>query len=125
MSRYQQLGDLQDLDQAIGLQLRLVSLTSDEDAYKSSFLDHLAIAYIRRFEHGRDEKDLDQAISKLSQSISLHFDDDLGLLEPLISISGAYIYRFQLNGQPDDINKAIEAGVRARRLTPSGHTNQL
>ncbi|KAG8753273.1 hypothetical protein FRC12_011602 [Ceratobasidium sp. 428] len=125
MSRHKQLGDLQDLDQAIGLQLQLVSLAPNDDANKPIFLDNLGRAYIQRFEHGHCEQDLDQAISKLSESITLYLNENQELSAPLISISGAYIYRFQLNGQHDDIDKAIEAGIRARRHTPSGHTSQL
>lgn len=107
--RFERLGDLRDINNAIERQIEAVSVAPDTHEDKSGMLNNLGNAYHRRFEQQGDLPDLSKAIECQIQAVSLAPDarsEKPGLLNDLGS---AYQCRFERLGDFSDINKAIES----------------
>lgn len=108
--RYQQLGDAEALDSAIGHLRLVVEQTSPEHPEFSTALVGLAEALQLRFRRKRNRADVDEVIGRLG---------DLDFEKPSsFNVLGlAFLARYQEFGQKHDLDMAIANTEAALRLT--------
>ena len=71
VTRFECLGDIDDLDEAITVQQQAFGLTPDHHPHKAGRLDNLRISLLTRFARLGDIGDLDEAITVQQQAVRL------------------------------------------------------
>ncbi|KAG8737444.1 hypothetical protein FRC10_008179, partial [Ceratobasidium sp. 414] len=130
-NRFERLGNLLDIDQAIMYSQQAVLLALDDDEDKPFWLNSLGNCLQRRFEHLGSLADINMAI--LNENLDLkHRSANLALQERcgylklgLINDLGiAYQTRFTHSGEIADIDAAIQYKNQLALLTPEGHVTR-
>ncbi|KAG9123070.1 hypothetical protein FRC07_000269, partial [Ceratobasidium sp. 392] len=124
LRRFEQLGDLADIDKAIECHTQSVQLSPDGHPDMPSHLSNLGNSWLRRFERLGDLADIDKAIECLSQSVQLTPDGHSDMPCLLSNLSNSWSCRFERLECLNDINTATECGVRAVQLIPEGHADR-
>ncbi|KAF8718912.1 kinase-like protein, partial [Rhizoctonia solani] len=120
-SRFERLGELDDLETAIQYQTHALELTSDSHPDLPHWLDRLALSQRARFRRLGDLKDLNMAIDYASRALSLTPDSHSDLPSRFANLGITYNDRFEHLGEPGDLKKAIEHQSHAVSSTPDGH----
>ena len=122
--RFQELGQLVDLDRAISLLNDFVQLIDDNDPNRYHWLLKLAMSYSIRFGQFDQLSDLTESISTLEDILPLCPNDN-ARAGSLNNLGHLLRKRFERLGDLDDIEKAISALEDAVRLTPDDpHTDK-
>jgi tetratricopeptide (TPR) repeat protein len=121
LGRFQELGQLVDLDRAISL---FVQLTEDNHSNRLYWLPKLAMSYSIRFGRFDQLSDLTKSISTLDEILPL-CPNDYARAGSLNNLGHLLRKRFERLGALDDIERSISALEDAVRLTPDDpHTDK-
>ncbi|KAF7372930.1 hypothetical protein MSAN_00499700 [Mycena sanguinolenta] len=124
LSRFQQLGDVHDLNQCILKFGAAVALTLDGHQHKPAFLNNLGNALHSRFEQLGDLNDLNQSIWKCQAAMALTPDGHSSKMSQLNNLGNSLLSRFEQLGDPHDLNESIVRYEAAVALTPDGHPSK-
>jgi len=124
LRRFERLGDLADLDEAITAKQQAVHLTPDGHLDKPARLNNLGISFICQFERFGDLASIDEAITATQQAVRLTPDDHPNKTTYLHNLGTSFQRRFEHLGDLTDINEAITAKRQAVCLTPDGHPDK-
>ncbi|QRV96044.1 CHAT domain protein [Ceratobasidium sp. AG-Ba] len=122
--RFERLGELVDIDQAIGYQSRAVKLTPDGDTQRPGRLINLGNSWQRRFERLGETGDINQAIECMSQALELFAEGDSQKPICFSNLGNSFLLRFKRFGETVDIGQAIEYHVQAVNLTSYAHIDK-
>ncbi|KAF5369560.1 hypothetical protein D9758_002654 [Tetrapyrgos nigripes] len=120
-SRFDRLGNREDLERAIALQHCVVNLTSDSHPHKPIFLNNLGASLATRFHHHGTLEDLELAITLISHAVDLTPDGHSDKPTYLKNLGDAFEARFDRSGELEDLQKAIALEHRSASLIPDGH----
>ncbi|TDL20387.1 TPR-like protein [Rickenella mellea] len=122
--RFEQLGEISDLNEAISCLERAARLAPVEGPLSSEILDHLGMA-IREGLDGAEIPDINKAMLVFEHAV-----DNMANIHPakprqLDNFGVSLISRYRRYGERPDLDKAISSFERAVSLTPDGHPDQL
>ena len=120
-SRYEQLGDIDDLNKALVLDREALSLCPPGHRHRPMSLNSLAVNLSARYEELREIDDLNEAIVFGRQALSLcpsgHPNRSMFLSNLAVHLSS----RHKQLGEIDNLNEAIVLDREALSLRPPGH----
>ena len=122
--RFEQFGDLADLQMAISLLETSVRSTSVPDHRGAEQLTGLGMAFVHRFRSLGELGDLEKAISRYGGALEFTPDghpDKPGRLNSLVT---CFLMRFERLGELSDLERAISSARSAVELTPDGHPSK-
>ena len=120
-SRFQQLGRVEDLEDAISSHHEALSLPPPGHPSHPSSLDNLAIALSARFEQLGRIEDLEDAISFHREALALcSFGHPLRFYS-FMNLATALFNRFKQLGRMEDLEDAISSHRKALTLHSPGH----
>ena len=123
LTRFQETGDLQDIDRAISHYQKAVEPTPSGDADLPDYLSNLGSSYVLRFEHVGDLQDIDHAIFHHQRAVESTPSGHVDLPDHLNNLGTSYLQRFEHKGDFQDLDYAITYHQRAVDSTPSAHAN--
>ncbi|KAG1883944.1 CHAT domain-containing protein [Suillus subluteus] len=121
------LGNEEDLDQAIALQREVLVLHPVSHTDWSSSLNNLANLLSSCFKHRGNDEDLDQAIALQMEALALHPVSHTGRFLLLHNLANQLSSRFEHQGNDEDLDQAIALCRQALALCPplNNLANQL
>ena len=122
--RFQQLGSLPDLEEAISNLSLAVNLTDDGHLRKPAFLSNLGLAQQTRFKHLGNLSDLENAIWNEAKAVDLTDDGHPDKPTYLSNLGNAQQTRCNRLGNLFDLENAILNNVKAVDLTDDGHPDK-
>ncbi|KAB5589202.1 hypothetical protein CTheo_7360 [Ceratobasidium theobromae] len=122
-SRFERLGNLEDIDDSIRWLNGAGSLTNEDPSNKDlpDVLTSLGISHIDRFDFLGEVEDLEKAIKYSSLAVSLTPEHHPNIHMMTGHLGLAYQTRFERFGELEDINSAIDYLYRAVSFLPDGH----
>ena len=117
LGRFQEFGQLPDLDRAISLLDDVLRFTQDNDPNRFFWLLQLAMSYSIRFHHLDQLSDLTKSISTLEDTLPLCPNDN-ARAGSLNNLGHMLRTRFERLGNLGDIERSVSALEDAVRLTP-------
>ena len=123
-ARFDRLGDLSDLKQAISRHGDAVALTPDGHSDKPRCMNNLGNSFFIRFERLGELSDLEQAISSHRDAVDLTFDSHPNKPGRLNNLGLSFFTRFRRLGELSDLEQAISSHRDAVDLTPDGHPDK-
>ncbi|KAF5340523.1 hypothetical protein D9758_015816 [Tetrapyrgos nigripes] len=123
-SRFERLGELGDIENAIQFQQQAVDITPDGHASKASRLNNLGIAFQSRFERLGELGDIENAIQFQQQAVDITPDGHASKASQLNNLGIAFQSRFERLGELGDIENAIQFQQQAVDITPDGHASK-
>ncbi|KAF8182738.1 CHAT domain-containing protein [Mycena galopus ATCC 62051] len=122
LKKFDQLGDPNDLDEAIRLHRKALALRPQPHPNRSDSLNNLANTVLTRSEQGGDSNDVDEAITFLTEALTLCVSPhDPVRGSSLTNLGNAVLTRFYMWGNPADIDEAIKLQREALALRPFPH----
>ncbi|KZP34252.1 hypothetical protein FIBSPDRAFT_2784 [Athelia psychrophila] len=121
LMRFQQLGDLADLENAVANLQQAVALTRDGHPDKAARLKNVGISYDLRFERFGDLADLEKSVASLQQAVALTPAGDPRKAVRLTNLGVSYGTRFKRFGDLADLENSVASLQQAVALTPNGH----
>ncbi|KAK0474433.1 CHAT domain-containing protein [Armillaria novae-zelandiae] len=118
--RFNFSGDSRDLDQAIELGNRAVTLADGDQDDQLSLFSHLSRSYLRRFNSLGNLDDLNSAVSAAEFVVSVSAEGSYLKANSLHHLALCLYQRFERLGELSDIESAIKMGRLAFSLTPEG-----
>ncbi|KAJ6572878.1 CHAT domain-containing protein [Mycena vulgaris] len=106
-SRFEQEGDVRDLNEAIKLYREAVAFHTLPDPDDAT-LNNLAAALLARFRQLGDSEDLDNAIKLHQEVVALHETAHPNHYAHLYNLALALETKFERYGDPDDLNTVIQ-----------------
>ncbi|KAJ7114259.1 CHAT domain-containing protein [Mycena epipterygia] len=122
--RFERLGGLNDLNQAVLRLEAAVNLTQDGHPDKCSWLHNLGKSLLQRFERLGDLNDLDQAVLTFEAAVTLTPDGHLHKPSLLNGLGGLLLCRYKRLGGLNDLNQSVLRLEAAVTLTPDGHLDK-
>ncbi|KAF9070245.1 TPR-like protein [Rhodocollybia butyracea] len=122
--RFEQRGELADIDKAINFLEMSVELTPDGDPDKPSSLSALGSAFQSRFRHLGRHTDIEEAIRYKQQAVDLTPDGHSDKPSWIANLGITFQSRFERFGNLEDIEQAIRLKQQALTLTPDGHPDK-
>jgi hypothetical protein len=119
--RFEQLGNLPDINESIERLQAAVNLISNDHLNKPGYLSNLGNSFVRRFERLGKVDDLDNAILSNKTAVDLMFDGHPGKSALLHNLGGSLQVRFDRFGNTADLNNTILSYQAAIDLTPDSH----
>ncbi|KZV60225.1 hypothetical protein PENSPDRAFT_760127 [Peniophora sp. CONT] len=123
-SRFERVGELEDLEAAILVRRRAVDLTPDGHPNKPHYMNNLGGALRIRFQRVGQLTDLEAAISVQRRAVELMPDGHPDKPLCMDNLGGSLQIRFERVGELGDLEAAISAQRRAVNLTPDGHPDK-
>ncbi|KAJ7191216.1 TPR-like protein [Mycena pura] len=121
LDRFEQLGDLADLNKSVLIEEFLVKHTPDDHPDKLLRLSSLGMTLSVRFEHLGDLADLNRSISTQEAAVLLTLDDDPSKPGRLNNLAITLKDRFKRFDDLADLKRAVSKSEHAIRLTPKDH----
>ncbi|KAI9574317.1 CHAT domain-containing protein [Boletus coccyginus] len=125
LHRFEQFGDLIDLQQAITVLEELVRCISIWDCRFTAVRGNLGKALLYRFNRIGELSDLEDAISLQRDAVELTPHGHPDKPARLNNLGNSFLTRFQRVGEPSDLEDAISLQRDAVELTPYGHPDKL
>lgn len=122
--RYEQEGQMDDLETAIGHFNIAVSMISREHPWHSAGLDFLAIAVLARFKRLGQIEDLDEAIGHFRGALVLRPPGNPYRANALNNLAKGLVEQFDETGRMEDLDEAISHNRSVLVLRPPGHPNR-
>ncbi|KAG9090580.1 hypothetical protein FS749_000443 [Ceratobasidium sp. UAMH 11750] len=119
--RFEHLGNLSDIQNAIIYLTEAVSLTPDGHVEKPVRLSSLGNSYEQQFTRSGEILDIDRAVEHLSRAVLLDSEERPGMSHRLYHLGSSYHTRFGRLGDISDIDKAISHLNHAISLSPGQH----
>ncbi|KAJ6548811.1 CHAT domain-containing protein [Mycena capillaripes] len=123
--RFEELGDVNDINEAVAIQKEAIGLTPDEDTNKPAMLNNLGNSLELRFQRFGGLLDLNESISTRRNAVQLTPDGHPTKLAWLSYLGNVLQLRFQRLGDLDDLNESISKHKTAVELTPDGHPSKF
>ncbi|KAI9571847.1 CHAT domain-containing protein [Boletus coccyginus] len=123
-SRFQQLGTLSDLDEAVTLQRNALELCAQGHAGRPFLLGTLAISLHSRFEQLGSLSDLDEAVALNRNSSELRPQGHPHRVFSLGHLAGSLHSRFLYLGALSDLDEAVALARNALELCPQEHAHR-
>ncbi|THU80982.1 TPR-like protein [Dendrothele bispora CBS 962.96] len=123
--RFERLGKLRDLENAIHVKQQAVDLTPDGNANKAASLNNLGISFSQRYECLGELGDIENAIHVNRQAVDLTPDGHVNKAALLNNLGNAFSCRFERLGELRDMENAIHVKQQALDLTPDGHAHKV
>jgi tetratricopeptide (TPR) repeat protein len=120
-TRYEQLGDMKDLEKAIASHQQALDLDPPGHPHHSLSLDNLGSTLMTRYEQLAEMKDLEQAIVCHQQALDLHPPGHPGHSVSLNSLGFALHARYGQLGGIKDWEQSIVCHQQASDLCQPGH----
>jgi tetratricopeptide (TPR) repeat protein len=121
LRRFEQLGNLADLDGAVSSLQGAIDLTPEGHP---ACLDNLGISLLTRFKLFGTMADLDSAISSQQRAVDLAPEGHPNRTRCLDNLGNSLRVRFERLGAMTDLDSAISSQHEAVGLTPKGDPNQ-
>lgn len=122
-SRYERLGQLSDINDAIELGRDVLSFTPRTDPERPSYLNDLALALNGKSEASEDVAMLEEAIRLGSDAVLLTRRNDVDMPVWLANL-GMYLSRlYQQTKEIETLEEAIRVSRRGISILPRGHPN--
>ena len=121
LTRFERLGQLNDLEDAISRQRDAVNLAPNYHPEKPGYLNNLGNSFRVSFKRLRRPNDLEDAISRQRDAINLTPNDHPYKPSYLNNLGHSFLARFEHSGQPNDLEDAISRQRDAVSLTPDGY----
>lgn len=119
MYRFDQSGDLSDLQEASSAESEAIDAAVDGDpTLVSARMNRLGTTLLRQFQYSSNMDYLNDAISSLEMSVALTPDEDTSLPTRLSDLVDALINRFTQSEDLEDIESAIAHQRKAIALAP-------
>ena len=122
--RFEHLGQLNDLEDAISIQREAVDLTPDGHPDKPTRLNNLGDSFLARFKLLGQLNDLGDAISRQREAIYLTPDGHPDKPIYLNNLGVSFLIRVGHLGQLNDLEHTISMLGQAVELTPDGHPDR-
>lgn len=119
--RFECLGNVSDIDEAVLTFRNAVQLTSYDNPNKALSFDNLGRALMYRFNHLGNVSDINESVQLFSDAVRLTPVDDPEQFFSLNHLGRALMYRFTRLGNLNDINESIVMLQEAVRLIPDWH----
>ncbi|KAF8676795.1 TPR-like protein [Rhizoctonia solani] len=114
--RYDRLGEICDIDNAIKYTQMAISLSPEDYPGLPHLIGDLGGYYSSRFQRLNEVDDITKAIEYTALSLAFYADDDPVFSSKLCNLGVIHSIRFRVLGELDDLNKAIICGTRAVEL---------
>jgi len=124
LERFERLGDLTDLQQAITILEELLRSISIWDYRYIRALGNLGTALWHRFNHVGELSDLEYAISRQRAAVVFIPNDHDHKPSLLSNLGNSFLARFERLGEPSDLENAISRQRDAVEFTPHGHPDR-
>ncbi|KAF8555898.1 hypothetical protein OG21DRAFT_784229 [Imleria badia] len=124
MARFERLGELSDLEDAISRHKAAVDFTPESHPYKPTCLNNLGNVFLTRFERLGELNDLEDAISRHRDAVDLAPHSHPREPGHLNNLGSALLVRFRCLGEGTDLDDAIGRHMNAVDLIPDGHPNK-
>jgi tetratricopeptide (TPR) repeat protein len=124
-TRFAELGNLADIDNAIAQIEEAVDLTRDDHPFKPRHLSNLGSVLGTRFQRLGNSLDIDNAVMKQYAAVDIAPDDHPEKPRLLTNLGNSLLARFQGLRNPDDIDNAIIQHRLAVDLTPKDQPDRL
>ncbi|KAF8436269.1 CHAT domain-containing protein [Boletus edulis BED1] len=124
LGRFERLGDLAVLEQAITILVEVIRTTSALDDRHRTGLGSLGVALLYRFNHCGELSDLEDAISRHRDAVALTPHGHPHRPEYLNNVGKSYKARFERLGELNDIEDAITTLRETVDLTPHNHPDK-
>ncbi|KAJ7115484.1 TPR-like protein, partial [Mycena epipterygia] len=121
LSRFEQLGSLDDLNQALLRFEAAIALTPDGHPDKPPRLNNIGDSLLSRFKRLGDLGDLNQSVLRFEDAVALTPDEHPAKPLRLNNLGNSLLSRFERLGGLDDLNQAVLRFEAALALTPDGH----
>lgn len=115
--------DESDIDRAIDLCERSLTLCPPEHGDHAEALHRLACCLEIRFMEDETNLDIDRAIELREEVLALG-PRGRSPSDAMRELAGSHRWRFCASGDPSDANRAIELGTQALKLFPSSHPDR-
>ena len=116
--RFERMGELMDLDEAIRVGDAAVAATPDNSPRRAGRLSNLGIALRARFERTAQMKDLDEAVRVGTAALAATSGNRAQRAKVLSNLGLALQARFDRTGQMKDLDEAVQVGTAAVAATP-------
>ncbi|KAF9007416.1 CHAT domain-containing protein [Cyathus striatus] len=123
--RFERVGNMPDLEEAISLQLRCLDLTSEDDTSRPLRLHNISTWYTYKFETTGLLVDIDKAIAYEENSLGLFPEGNAMRCSLLQHLGNLYKYRIERFGDKDDGLKSMKAYRGAAILSVGSATQRL
>ena len=121
LDRFEWNRSTDDLDRAITIEERVLTLTQDDHPNRGMRLHNLGAALHRRFEVTGSMEDLDHAIAIKGQAVESTSDGHPDRAAMLNSLGISLQSRFDRTGSTEDLDRTIVMKEQAVESTPQGH----
>ncbi|KAJ7466076.1 CHAT domain-containing protein [Mycena latifolia] len=122
LRRFECLGDLTDINQAVSRHEAAVELTPDGHQEMPSRLNNLAHSLLSRFERLGALTDINQGVSKFEAAVELTPEGHRDMPTRLNNLGNSLFRRFERLGDLSDINRAVSKLEAAVELAPNGYS---
>jgi tetratricopeptide (TPR) repeat protein len=120
LERFQLLGTLSDINDAISKLETAVFRTPDQHPAKAERLSSLCIILARRFQHTEDITDINSSIMNQQRAVELTPEGHKDLPAWLNNLGTSLCNRFKITGSKQDIENAIAYQQKALDIGPVG-----
>jgi len=121
--RFERIGNLPDILEAIAVLQQAVHLTPNGHAYMPALLNNLGISFACRFERTGDFSDVSEAIAVHQRAVQLTPNGNADMPDLLDSLGNSLLCRFTRTSDLSDVSEAISVQQRAVKLALNGHAN--
>ncbi|KIJ26069.1 hypothetical protein M422DRAFT_192716, partial [Sphaerobolus stellatus SS14] len=122
--RFEQHGDLTDLNQSVLKFQDAVQLTADGHPDKPSLWNNLGNSLLTRFEQLGDMNDLNQSVLKFQDAVQLTADGHPDKPSLLNNLGNSLLRQFEQLGDMNDLNQSVLKFQEAVQLTADGHPSK-
>ncbi|KAJ6513546.1 CHAT domain-containing protein [Mycena vitilis] len=123
-NRYEQLGDLEDMEAALQADQAAVALTPSDHPNRADRVGNLAISLNDRYRRLGKLGDLETALQRKQEAAALTPDDHPDRAYRLQGLAVSFRDRYQRFGELKDLEAALDAEQQAVGLTPHDHPNR-
>ncbi|KAJ7090662.1 CHAT domain-containing protein [Mycena epipterygia] len=124
LSRFKQLGGLDDLSQSVLRLEAALTLTPDHHLAKPSLLNNLGNSLLCHFEQFGGLEDLNQSVLKFETAVALIPEGHPDKPSLLNNLGNSLLRRFERLGGLDDLNQSVLRCETAVALTLDGHPDK-
>ena len=119
--RYEQYGDITDIDKAVRVNQKAVELLPDTHPNKPDCLNDLSKSLSRRFNRLSEVVDINKAIEAGEKALSLLPEHHATEFKHMTNLGLNLSARFQISNNPEDAHKSMRIREKAVDHLPQGH----
>ncbi|KAJ7612188.1 CHAT domain-containing protein [Roridomyces roridus] len=124
ITRFRQLGSIDDLQRSVSVREDAVRLTPEGHADRASMLSNLGNSLMTHFEQLGSIEDLQRSVSVHEDALCLTPESHPDRASLLSNLGNSLIRQFEQLGSIEDLERSVSVHKDAVRLTPEGHPGQ-